>query len=180
MNCTQARAEAIEQIRSGSTGFSPHFETCAECSRFLQAQLALQSAFAAASREVPAPPDLEGRLLAAFVPRPATRRIGWWMPATAALAAALVIGFVAVRRTSPHAAAEPFVEIPYIAPLAPYERTSIVRMDVAVSALIAAGFEMQAVDTGATVPADVLFGQDGRAHAIRLVSNSVPNFTAGE
>jgi hypothetical protein len=68
---------------------------------------------------------------------------------------------------------EPFIEIPYIAPLAPYERTTIVRMDVPVSALIAAGFDMHAPDTGAALRADVLFGQDGRAHAIRLVSNSI-------
>jgi hypothetical protein len=48
-------------------------------------------------------------------------------------------------------------------------------MDVPVSALIAAGFEVHTVDTSAALSADVLFGQDGRAHAIRLVSNSISN-----
>jgi hypothetical protein len=66
----------------------------------------------------------------------------------------------------------PFVEIPYVAPLAPYERTSVMRMDVPVEALIAVGFEVQGQEPGAAVTADVLVGQDGRAHAIRLLSNS--------
>jgi len=185
MNCKDTRAAAIEQIRAGSAILDPHFEVCAECSRFLQAQLALHSAFAALTREVPALTDLEMRLLAEFdascnasrlAPRSAVRRVRWWLPA-AALAASLAIAAVALHRAvpPPRIAGEPFVEIPYIAPLAPYERTRIVRMDVPVSALIAAGFEVHAADTGAALRADVLFGQDGRAHAIRLVSNSVPN-----
>lgn len=174
----------------GSAVLDSHFEVCAECSRFLQAQLALDSAFAALTREVPAPADLETQLLAEFdvvirnasrnashlAPRSAARRVRWWLPA-AALAASLAIAAVALHRAvpPPRIAGEPFVEIPYIAPLAPYERTRIVRMDVPVSALVAAGFEVHAADTGAALRADVLFGQDGRAHAIRLVSNSVPN-----
>jgi hypothetical protein len=182
MNCKEARATAIEHIRSGAAVLDPHFEGCAECSRFLRAQLALHSAFAALQREVPAPADLETQLLAEFdavarnALRPAPRRVRWWLPA-AALAAALAIGAVAIHRPlpPPRIAGEPFIEIPYVAPLAPYERTSIVRMDVPVSALIAAGFKVHAVDTGAALRADVLFGQDGRAHAIRLVSNSVPD-----
>jgi hypothetical protein len=186
MNCKEARASAIEHIRSGSAALDPHFEACAECSRFLRTQLALHSAFAALSRDVPAPADLETQLLAEFdavvrnasrlAPRPAARRVRLWQGA-AALAASLAIAAVALHRPlpAPRIASEPFVEIPYIAPLAPYERTRIVRMDVPVSALIAAGFKVHAVDTGAALSADVLFGQDGRAHAIRLISNSVPN-----
>jgi len=186
MNCKHARATAIERIHAGSAVLDPHFEGCAECSRFLQAQLALHSAFAALTREVPAPADLETQLLAEFdvvirnasrpAPRSAARRVRWWLPA-AALAASLAIAAVAFHHAvpPPPIAGEPFVEIPYIAPLAPYERTRIVRMDVPVSALVAAGFEVHAADTGAALRADVLFGQDGRAHAIRLVSNSVPN-----
>jgi hypothetical protein len=64
----------------------------------------------------------------------------------------------------------PFVEMPYVAPLAPYERSEVVRMEVSVAALEAAGLEVHARDTGATVLADLLLGQDGRAHAVRLVS----------
>lgn len=179
MNCKEARALAIERLRSGSTVTDPHFKACEVCSRFLESQLALHSAFADLAREVPAPANLEAKLLAEFdkAHRPAARRFHWWLPAAAVVATALVIAGVVLHRPAPapRAAVEPFVEIPYIAPLAPYERTSVVRMDVAVSALIAAGFDVHATDTGAALRADVLFGQDGRARAIRLVSNSIPN-----
>jgi hypothetical protein len=70
------------------------------------------------------------------------------------------------------AAEQPFVEIPYVAPLAPYERASVVRMDVSVDALVASGFQLQGQRPGNSVMADVLVGQDGRAHAIRLLTNS--------
>jgi hypothetical protein len=186
MNCKEARAAAIEQIRSGSAVLDPHFEACKECSWFLRAQLALHSAFATLSREVPPPADLATQLLAEFdaalrngsrlAPRPTASRVRWWL-AAAALAASFAIAAVVIHHPVPASRidADPFVEIPYIAPLAPYERISIIRMDVPVSALIAAGFEVHAVDTGAALSADVLFGQDGRAHAIRLVSNSISN-----
>jgi len=64
---------------------------------------------------------------------------------------------------------QPFIEIPYTVPLAPEERTTVVRMQVPVSALIAIGFDMSDYDPGATVLVDVLVSQDGRARAIRLV-----------
>jgi hypothetical protein len=98
-----------------------------------------------------------------------------------ALAASVSVGVFLIHRTAPHpaeaprrATAEPFVQIPYVAPLAPYERTEVMPMDVPVAALIAAGFEVHVADPTAVIRADVLVGQDGRPHAIRLVSNSVP------
>ncbi|HEY4363909.1 MAG TPA: hypothetical protein VGN17_23270 [Bryobacteraceae bacterium] len=66
----------------------------------------------------------------------------------------------------------PFIPIPYVAPLDPYERAEVVRMDLPVSALIAAGMQIDADDAGASVQADVLVGQDGRPRAVRLVSIS--------
>jgi hypothetical protein len=179
MTCKEARALAIESVRRGVAVSDPHFAACPQCARFLEAQLALDSGFAALPREVPAPANLDATLLAEFdrAHRPRTRGFRWWPAAVAALAASLTIAVVRLHRTAPapRLAAEPFVEIPYIAPLAPYERTSIVRMDVPVSALIAAGFDVHAVDTGAALTADVLFGQDGRARAFRPVSNSISN-----
>jgi hypothetical protein len=96
------------------------------------------------------------------------------LPWACALAASVLVGALLLRPVPvpPHTE-EPFLEIPYVAPLAPYERTSLVRMDVPVAALIAAGFEVRVADAGASVRADVLFGQDGRAHAIRLVPDSI-------
>ena len=108
--------------------------------------------------------------------RPSSRtRLGW----ACLLAAALSAGALLIQRPIPapqgpvESREEPFIEIPYVAPLAPYERTSVMRMDVQVAGLIAAGFEVHAADAGAAVKADVLVGQDGRAHAIRLVPRSV-------
>jgi len=66
----------------------------------------------------------------------------------------------------------PFVAIPYTVPLAPYERAEVVRMDLPVSAVIAAGLPLEVSDSGAQARADVLVGEDGRARAIRLLSIS--------
>jgi hypothetical protein len=68
-----------------------------------------------------------------------------------------------------------FVPIPYTIPLTPEERATVVRMEIPVSALIAAGFRVPSVDPGATVRADVLVSQDGRARAIRPISISSSN-----
>lgn len=67
------------------------------------------------------------------------------------------------------AAALPFVAIPYEAPPAPYERLEIRRTEIPVAALISAGLDVAAMDPAATVQAEVLMGQDGRIHAVRLV-----------
>lgn len=101
-----------------------------------------------------------------------------------ALAAFVVVGALLIYRAAPvsqHAepsrlsSAEPFVQIPYVVPPAPYERTEIMRMDVPVTALIAAGFQVHVPDSGAAVKADVLVGQDRRVLAVRLVPTSVTN-----
>jgi hypothetical protein len=199
MTCKNARAISIERSRSGeprssadpdsramrrATRHAAHLEACAACARFLEAQVALRSAFASLALEAPpAPAALESSLLAEFDAaqlRPgAARRFRWWLPtATAAALAAVAAAALAIHRpvAAPGPTGQPFVEIPYTAPLAPYDRTNIVRMEVPVAALIAAGFEVRATDAGAALTADVLVGQDGRAHAIRLLSNSAAYF----
>jgi len=114
--------------------------------------------------------EMPGRTQAKPPTRP--RQAIW----TAALAAALAIGAILLMRSptpkKPVAAEQPFVQIPYVAPPAPYERVEITRVDVPVAALIAAGFDIPATDPGSTVQAEVLLGQDGRAHAIRLLRRS--------
>jgi hypothetical protein len=70
---------------------------------------------------------------------------------------------------------QPFIAIPYTLPLEPWERTDVVRMEMPVAALIAAGLPMSMTDPGARARTDVLVGQDGRARAIRLISISIPN-----
>jgi hypothetical protein len=83
------------------------------------------------------------------------------------------------RRKTPKARTpepeQPFVAIPYTAPLGPNERADIVRMDIPVSALIAAGFPLEVADPGASARADLVVSEDGRARAVRLISISNPN-----
>jgi hypothetical protein len=74
-------------------------------------------------------------------------------------------------RTAP-ATEEPFVQIPYTQPLAPWEHGEIMRMELPVAALIAQGFPLVTSDAGAAARADVLIGEDGRARAVRLISIS--------
>ncbi len=137
-------------------------------------RLTAEFAALAAAGAPDAPASIERRVMAAFDARrnARARGFGWWMPAGAAAAIAVMAATVGIHKPAspPRAAEAPFMEIPYVTPLAPYERIEVKRMDVPVAALIAAGFEVHAPDTGASLRADVLFGQDGRAHAIRIVT----------
>jgi hypothetical protein len=100
---------------------------------------------------------------------------GWdWrrLAIAGAMAASLLAGALWLQRPTPVARADaPFLEIPYLAPLAPYERVSVMRLEVPVAELVAAGFVVHGTEPGGTVTADVLVGQDGRARAFRLISN---------
>jgi len=178
MNCEERQAELIEFARSGSpsrSALASHLEGCAECSRFLDGQLALKSAFASLVAETAAAAeDLEAKVLAEFdAAKRTSPRQRWWFPASAA--ALVAVALLILRPAPVPPPDEAFVRIPYVAPLAPYERIRMLRMDVPVAALIAAGFEVHARDIGAAVTADVLFGQDGRAYAIRRVPSSISN-----
>ena len=75
---------------------------------------------------------------------------------------------------TPDEPSQPFIAIPYTEPIAPYERASVMRMDLPAAAVMAAGLPLETQDAGERVQADVLVGEDGRARAIRLlyVSNA--------
>jgi len=131
------------------------------------------------------PLEIEGALLAEFDRTNRRKRVLSWTIAAGAIAAsvAMILSVkdqpqvippaptVAVSE-EPQESEQPFVQIPYVAQLATYERTQVVCMEVPVSALIAAGFQMRTADPGAHAEADVVVGQDGRARAVRLVSIS--------
>jgi hypothetical protein len=90
------------------------------------------------------------------------------------LAASVIAGILLLRPPAPYRPPEQaFVRVPYVAPPAPYERIEVMRMEVPVATLIAAGFEVHVPAFGGAVRADVLVGQDGRALAIRLLPDSV-------
>jgi hypothetical protein len=173
VKCEEQRMWLLELARSGAAAgpeTEAHLPMCEECSRFLEEQLALGAALAHVAEENAAaavPEGVEAHVFAELAPRRS------WRPlAAAALAATLAAGVFVARAPAPpaHARAEPFLAIPFVAPLAPYERAEVQRMDLPVAALVAAGFEVHLPDTAGTVKADVLVGQDGRAHAIRLIS----------
>jgi hypothetical protein len=64
---------------------------------------------------------------------------------------------------------EQFIAVPYVVQPAPWERTEVVRMQVSLSALQALGFQVHTAETGGSVTADVLCGQDGRVVAVALL-----------
>lgn len=167
----------METARRGSTlepGAAGHVQTCAECGAYYREQLELTKALRAL-------PDMEapswmGARVSTAIDGKARRTIGfgWRVGAAAAMAAMAAVGIAIIPRPrvkAPAASADPFIAIPYVAPLAPYELAEVRHMDIPVAALIAAGLDVGARRAGTSVPADVLFGQDGRVHAIRLDHN---------
>jgi hypothetical protein len=197
-------------------------ETCADCARALDDQLALSAALGGLAGEpLPEMAEIEARVLAEFDRTAAHRRYASRWVFAAGLAAAALVGLVVVERRGPaarhavqvaahavqtpaavaasvprrtvasvarvrHMVAQvrnmvarvrqateenqPFLQIPYTVPLSPEERATVVRMEVPVAALIAAGFSIATSDPGAVVDAEVLVSQDGRARAIRFNS----------
>ena len=116
---------------------------------------------------------------------PARRRAVAWIGAGALVcAAAVVLAMVAPHGRTPDRdragdqMERPFIEIPYLAPLDPRENVAVVRMDIRVATLMAMGYRV-AADPDTIVAADVLVGEDGRAHAVRVLSNIELNLAGG-
>jgi hypothetical protein len=162
-----------------------HLESCVGCrgvlAGFIEIDRALTGWGQRLGRENPPPAEAREQLAAGLGSRASHRPGSWnakyWKPAAiAALAAVLAIAAIVsavTPRAGNHAANHKeasFVAIPYLAPLDPHENATIVRMDIRVATLIAAGYRVTA-DPDAMVPADVLVGEDGRAHAVRVLSD---------
>jgi hypothetical protein len=106
-------------------------------------------------------------------PKPVTARIQF--PAPVPVAQAAPKPEPVRQRKHPRGRQEaeaPFLQIPYTQALEPWERAEVVRMEMPVAALIAAGFPVETADTTAEASADVIVGEDGRARAVRLISIS--------
>jgi hypothetical protein len=166
MDCGQVRTllllAADDELQPGQAALlEAHLKGCEECclgqSRFVQMDRDLRD-----YREQLFRPGHSG-----------TRR--WIAPVAGALAASVLAAAILFHTPAgppkPQLDERAFVAIPYTVPLAPYERAEILRTELPVTALIAAGFDVRATDTAATLNAEVLVGQDGRAHAIRLLPN---------
>jgi hypothetical protein len=172
MTCDSIRAGLIEAARASAPpapDVAPHLEVCAACAGFYRTQLALTPLLCGLPAIDP-PAALQARVLSEFdrAHRQQPLTLAWRIGAVAALAAALAVGVAIIPRSAPQVAEQPFIEIPYVGPLAPYERTEIRRMDVPVAALTAVGFHVTTTGATASVPAEVLLGQDGRIHAVRI------------
>jgi len=171
-----------------ATWLRGHLEACAECSAALTGFAGMDSELTGWGERLglrnPPPPGAREQLAARLAPLPARRRAIRWMPAgsvavAAAIAAALVLTAIAPHKKRPagdHAGNQAgnqdgaaFVGIPYLPPLDPHENATIVRMNIRVATLIAVGYRVTA-DPETIVPADVLVGEDGRAHAVRVLS----------
>jgi hypothetical protein len=170
----------IELARGGAArrGLSAHLENCAECARFLDDQVALTAAMQAVAEEAQGPGmALEARVMAEL---PESRVPVWRWAAAAGVALAACASAFWMLRDAPVSQPAPvsaatFVTIPYTVPLAPEEPTAVWHGRIPVSALISVGFQVGTLDPSATVEADVLVGQDGRARAIRPVAVSITN-----
>jgi hypothetical protein len=179
MRCREYRSELIELARGGAAhrDVVAHVESCAACARFLEDQTALTAAMQSLAAEVGGPSAaVEARVMAAL---PERRVPVWRWAAAAGLAAAACLSAAWVLRTPAPKPASPlpqqFVTIPYTVPLAPNEPAEVWHARIPVSALMAVGFKVEALDPTATVEADVLVSQDGRARAIRPTAISITN-----
>jgi hypothetical protein len=98
-----------------------------------------------------------------------------FVPATAALLAAAAVLLMWLPRPALRSAGTDengFVAVPYVPPIASYERRSVVSMQIPVANLLAQGYSV-AADPSSLVQADVLLGEDGRVHAVRLAANQI-------
>jgi Putative zinc-finger len=164
---------------SQTTWLRRHLEACAECRVSLAGFIEIDSELTGWGRQMglrnPPPSGARQQLEARMAPLPARRRAMRWLPACAAIAAGLALAVMlpkqerAVVKIAGNRGAAAFMEIPYLPPLDPRENATIVRMNIRVATLIAVGYRVTG-DPDAIVPADVLVGEDGRAHAVRVLS----------
>jgi len=93
--------------------------------------------------------------------------------AAAMIAAAVAFTVITSRQRIPARKSEPapLIAIPYLPPLDTRETTIVVRIKVRIATLMAMGYTI-AADPDKVVPADVLVGEDGRAHAFRVLSET--------
>lgn len=151
-----------------------HWQQCAECRTVRDRFLSFDRQLVSTGEGVrPADHQAQFLLRVGEVER-SSRWIYGLIPAAALLAAAMVLG-VWMPGHGPQTRGigdSDFVAVPFVPPIAPYERTTVVRMQIPVAELLAEGYAISA-DPSSVVQADVLFGEDWRMHAVRLASNQI-------
>jgi hypothetical protein len=196
MRCKDCRSRLLAGplgtfVPSDHEDLASHLKNCSECTRFLEQQRKLAEGLKrlAAETDGPALSEKTERMLGAAFDRSIAKRqsrMGSSPRLALAFASALCLLVLILagvrhqqRRAAPvepakQAEVEPeqFMAVPYVVPPAPYERTEIVRMQVSLSALQTLGFQVHTAETGGSVTADVLCGQDGRVVAIAILPDS--------
>jgi len=178
--------------RPGTEGAAlAHLETCAACAAKLERERAITAGMRALAAATPGPADpdaMERRLvdeLAAMTTEATTgtgrthgTRWPTWLAAAAAVLVAVGLSYlwrapVAPPAPAPAAAANTdFVPWPGAAALPAFEYGELVRTELPASVLPLLGFDAPDTPPDATVAADVIYGQDGQARAVRLVTES--------
>jgi hypothetical protein len=189
MKCAEYRKQAAG-LYAESGEFAKHVLTCRDCQQFVETQLSLDAAF----RDVAAAADAgvhndktEAVVLAEFdrvlVEKNGSVQTRPYLKFGVAFVCSLclIMALLLVNRqrslssntkTSSREQAEQFTAVPYVVPLAPYERVEVVRMQVSLAALTSLGFEVHGPDVSGSVMADVECGEDGRVVAISLRQDS--------
>lgn len=189
MKCAEYRKQAVG-LYAENREFAEHVLTCGDCQQFVEIQLSLHAAFknvAAAADAVVHNDKTETGLLAEF-DRVAAEKNGSVQTMSYlkfGVAFACSIGLIIAvlialhqsplgrqARTANPERDEQFTAVPYVVPLAQYERVEVVRMQVSLAALTSLGFEVHGPDVSGSVMADVECGEDGRVVAISLLQDS--------
>jgi predicted anti-sigma-YlaC factor YlaD len=189
MFCEHARQqiEHMSQPEDANAGLTQHLVECDSCRNLFEERRLLQDAIARLRSEtsrVGPSRRVEQHVLAALNVqglRPYAASDPWrWLVASAlvsvtVLIVIVIVAFLMTTHRNPavvivQAADEQFTAMPYVIPAAPYERTSVVRTEVPLQIMLSAGFHVQGEDLSSSILADVLYGEDGRILALRLVS----------
>jgi len=186
MQCKQARQQiaGLSQPVRATLALTQHLSRCNSCRRIFEERKVLHTAVARLRAETVGvgPSDrVEERVRAELnFPVLKVRRSAltwWWAVVSATVVAAICIASLVAHRATEALPAqpavipvnEPFTAMPYVIPPAPYERTTVVRTEVSLQIMLAAGFQVHGGDLGSSTLADVLYGEDGRILAVRLV-----------
>lgn len=185
-DCERARLAMLERadgelVPAEAAWLEMHTKACAKCCETLGEILRIDcDAISWGKRLENASPaaDCARERLAARMEsaQPAPVPIPWIRAAGIALAAMLVLVFWMRHDPQPQAAQTAaqgtalFTEIPYLPRLDPRENSTIVETEIRVATLMEMGYRVTA-DPEEMVPAELLVGEDGRAHAVRLLSD---------
>jgi hypothetical protein len=189
MKCAEYRKQTVG-LFAESKELSKHASTCGDCQQFLKTHLVIRAAFrnVAIKAQTAVQNDKTAALLLAEFDRVVAEKkrpvqIGPHLRFAVAIACSICLLMAAVfifRQRSPgHQTKtagigrdEQFAAVPYVVPLATYERVEVVRMRVSLAALASLGFEVHGPDVSGSVMADVECGEDGRVVAISLLQDS--------